>query len=87
MDKESRNWFEILMAQVEALGVRIRKLEEADPTPWLKGLDRRVGALEAASGLAQRPDKELVIKVVHTGKEAGGTRTDLTLDQSDTKLH
>jgi len=72
MDKESRNWFEILMSHVEALTVRIRKLEEADPGRWLEGLDRRVGALEAASGLAQRPDAELVIRVVHVPGDDGG---------------
>ena len=75
MDRETRDRFELLAIQLAALEARIWKLEGVDPMPWLKGLDRRVGALEAAGGLAQRPDKELVIRVVHTGDEVGGTRT------------
>jgi len=65
VDKDTRNYLEILMSQVDALGVRIRKLEEADPGRWLEGLDRRVGALEAAGGMAHGPDGELVVKVIH----------------------
>ena len=58
MDRETRDRLEFLAVQLEGFGVRVRRLEEADPTPWLKGLDRRVGALESAGGLAQRPDGE-----------------------------
>ena len=38
----------------------------------LEGLEARIRKLEAASGLAQRPDAELMIKVVHTRDEVGG---------------
>ena len=65
MDKDTRNYLEILMTQVDAFGVRIRKLEEADPGPWLAALDRRVGALEAGCTMPHEPDGELVVKVIH----------------------